>query len=411
MDRVISTLGTLLRPTDATRRSIVVVADDRWTVHHPLVADAGPDVAAIVWGRAPSPSGTPLVAAGRSAVRRELSIASIRTRPPAGLRVKGVHRFGPQRAGTGRLRREIRKVLLGGAAVELTAARSEPRVLDGVLADAGVVGGPSRVRISSGGAALVLGRDASGRGALVRLAPRGEPADPARSIEALRSLEEARVPGVPRLLDHGLTSGISWAVESVLPGRRPDALTDRLAQEARDVLASFPRDEGPPAALVDDLAVIERLAPTRAEGVRTLSSSVDVVDLPSVLRHGDLWAGNLLTVRGSLSGIVDWDAWHPRAVPGADLLELVASGERLRARRPLGAVWGERPWRGAAFTALADPYWGELGFRPTDDDLEIVGLAWWAAKVAGTLIRLPERGVDGPWLELIVDPVLDDLRA
>jgi hypothetical protein len=258
---------------------------------------------------------------------------------------------------------------------------------------------------------LVVGRDPSGRRVLVRLAPQGEPADPVRSIEALRSLAEAGVPHVPRLLDHGLTSGISWTVETVLPGRRPDALSDRLVREVRDVLAAFPRAGGPPTALAEDLETIARLAPTRADHVGALSSSLEGRALPSVLRHGDLWAGNLLTTRGSLSGIVDWDAWHPRAVPGADLLELVASGERLRARRPLGTVWRERPWRGAAFRRFADAYWGALGFRPSEDDLEIVGVAWWAAKVAGTLIRVPERGGDRPWLELIVDPVLDELRA
>jgi hypothetical protein len=411
MDRVISTLGRLLRPIDPDRRSIVIVADDRWTIHHPSARDAGPVVSAIVWGRSASPSGTSLAAAGRSAARRELAIASIRVRPPAGLRVTRVHRLAPQRAGTGRLRRGIRKALMGGAAVELTTSPREPRVLDGVLTAAGVVGGASALRISTGGAALVVGRDASGRRVLVRLAVRGEPADPGRSIQALRSLAEAGVPHVPRLLDHGVTSGVSWTVESLLSGRRPDALSDRLVREIRDVLATFPRGSGCPTALAEDLDAIARLAPTRADHVRALSSSLEVQGLPSVLRHGDLWVGNLLTARGSLSGIVDWDAWHPRAVPGADLLELVASGERLRARRPLGTVWRERPWRGAVFRRFADAYWGALGFRPTDADLETVGVAWWAAKVAGTLTRLPERGGDGPWLELIVDPVLDELRA
>lgn len=407
MDRALATLGMLLAPIDADRRSEVVVTDDRWRVDERIDADAVSDAEVIVFGRSAMPSGTSLAVAGRAAFRRELAIATLSFRPPAGFRVRHVHRLGPRRPGTGPLRRRIRRAMLGGAAIELTAAPSEPRVLDRVLAEAHIVGPPSSLRLSSGGAAVVTGRDASGRPVLVRLAPRGDPADPAGSIGALRSLADARVPSVPQLLDHGLTDAISWTVETVLPGHRPERLSDRLTDEAAHLLGRFPMTDGSPTSLADDLSAIARLAPSRSAGVRALSASIPTVDVPAILRHGDLWAGNLLAVHGRLSGVVDWDAWHPRAVPGADLLELVASGQRLRARRPLGAVWGERPWLDPAFTRAHHPYWDALGFRPTTDQLELVGLAWWAAKVAGTLMRLPERGEDGGWLEDIVDPVLD----
>jgi Phosphotransferase enzyme family len=409
MDRVLSTLGKLLRPADPAVRSIVVAADDRWTRGEPIAGDAAPDAAAIVWGRTAAPSGTSLTTAGRGAIRRELAIAAIRIRPPAGLRVTHVHRLGPQRAGTGWARRSIRRALLSGAMVELVTGAPGPRVLDRVLDGADVVARPSALRLSSGGAAVVRGRDRSGRAVLVRLASRTDPADPAGAIEALRSLEEAGVPHVPRLLRHGVHDGLSWTVESVLPGRRPDGLTDRLVRDVADLLAGFPRIEEPPTSLVEDLEEIAGRAPTRAERVSAGAASLRIDGLPSVLRHGDLWAGNLLTSRGALSGVVDWDAWHPRAVPGADLLELVASGERMRARRPLGTVWCERPWNEPTFREAAKPYWDALRMRPSEDDLEIVGIAWWAAKVAGTLRRLPARGEDERWLAEVVDPVLERL--
>ena len=105
--------------------------------------------------------------------------------------------------------------------------------------------------------------------------------------------------------------------------------------------------------------------------------------------------------------MVDWDAWHPKGVPGADLLELFASGDRLRARRPLGVVWAERPWRDPAFSELSSAYADRLGLHP--EDWDVVAVAWWAAKVAGTLRRLPMRGEDEPWLAEVVDPVLERL--
>jgi hypothetical protein len=298
--------------------------------------------------------------------------------------------------------------VLGGAAVELSAAANASRLIDVVLSDAGVTD-PTGLRVSSGGAVVVVGRDLDGRRVLARLASEGGGADPAIAAGALDALGAGGSPRIPRLLRRGVLRGVSWTVETLLEGRRPDRLDLRVGREAAALLARFPRAEGPPTSLAEDLAEIARLAPSRASALRQLVNTFAQPDLPAVLRHGDLWVGNLLVRRGSLTGVIDWDAWHSRGVPGADLLELFASAERLRAHRPLGVVWRERPWRSPGFAAFSHEYGRGFGLDPTAEEWEIVGLAWWAAKVAGTLRRLPERAEDERWLADIVDPVLASL--
>jgi hypothetical protein len=124
------------------------------------------------------------------------------------------------------------------------------------------------------------------------------------------------------------------------------------------------------------------------------------------MRHGDLWAGNLLVERGVLRGVVDWDAWHPAAVPGTDLLHLLAMQEAVRRGRSLGELWRERPWEWAAFRQLTGGYWRALGLAPNRDVREAVAWAWWANQVACSLARLPELAMDEQWLRRNVEVVL-----
>ena len=398
-------MGSLLRPVEQHARLVVMSAGERWAV--PALPRAASDAETLAWGRGAMPSGTPTPRALATAIRRELALVAIRARPPSGMRVVDVHRLAPQRAGTGPVRRRVRRALLGGAIVELSRGDDTPRLLDRVLDDARVED-RSAPRLSSGGAIVVTGRR-GGEAVVVRMAASGAPGDPAVAAGALRTLGGDRL--VPGLVAEGTTLGISWSAESLLPGRRPERLTDDLARAVAELLTGFPDGDDPPTSLREDLSEIAVLVPTRAGSVDRVRGSVEVRDLPAVLRHGDLWAGNLLTRRGRLTGVIDWDAWHPRAVPGADLLELFASGERLRARRPLGEVWRERPWRDEDFRSLAHDHGRRFGLGPDDARWELVGVAWWAAKVAGTLRRLPERGGDERWLADIVDPVLEDLGA
>jgi aminoglycoside phosphotransferase (APT) family kinase protein len=131
-----------------------------------------------------------------------------------------------------------------------------------------------------------------------------------------------------------------------------------------------------------------------------------VATLPSVLRHGDLWLGNLLVERGALSGVVDWDAWHPASLPGTDLLHLVASSRAFATRRSFGELMAERPWEDALFARAADRYWRGLGIDPACEVLEAVGAAWWAATTRANVQRHPGTAHDPRWLARSVDTLL-----
>jgi hypothetical protein len=134
-----------------------------------------------------------------------------------------------------------------------------------------------------------------------------------------------------------------------------------------------------------------------------------VEGLPAIVRHGDLWAGNLLVARGTLAGVVDWDAWHPAGIPGADLVQLLGTESRRDARQALGVSVSSRPWRRAELAPAVRVYLDAMGIRADDDVLELAGIAWWAAEVHGTITRLPHRAADEVWLEANVDGVLSGL--
>jgi aminoglycoside phosphotransferase (APT) family kinase protein len=135
----------------------------------------------------------------------------------------------------------------------------------------------------------------------------------------------------------------------------------------------------------------------------------DLAELPAVLRHGDLWSGNLLVADGILSGIIDWDAAHPAGFPGADLVQLVAVELRTRRRQSLGSAYVSRPWDSTEFRVAAADYWPAIGIEPSPRLIELAGLAWWAAEVNGTVSRLPHRATDERWLASNLDPVLANL--
>jgi hypothetical protein len=74
-------------------------------------------------------------------------------------------------------------------------------------------------------------------------------------------------------------------------------------------------------------------------------------------------------------------------------------------------MWLERPWSDEAFFALTHDYWHAFGVKPEPHVLELVGIAWWASEVAGTLSRLPHRARDERWVAMNVDPVLARLAG
>ena len=403
-------LAYAFMPVEPERHGVAVQAPLDWRFDQSAI-DSRADV--VVWGRMPEGSAS-LASAARVAGLREVSLRTLRRRLPARLHVVAVHRLPPRRLGTGRVRGSVRAALRGGALVELGSAEPGARVLDAVAEAADVhVGGPG-FHAGAGGALLVRGFLSDGSAAILRVARSGSAGDPSAVADTLELLGRDRVPLTPRLYARGTTAGASWLAEAELPGRRPTHGSDSLTRQVAELCVSFPRENGAPTATADDLAGIAAALPERAGEIGGLSTEVSVHmrTTPSILRHGDLWAGNLLVDRrGRLSGLVDWDAAHPAAVPGADLLQLVATEFRRKAHRALGPAFLAQPWRLAEFGEAAAGYWREVGIRPDDDLLDIVGIAWWATEVHGTLARLPHRAADERWVETNVDRVLARLAS
>ena len=390
-------------PADSDRRGLVVEAD----LDRPFASARVPDdVDVVIWGRLAGRSGPAL----RQAAAREVGLRLLRAALPEPLRVIAVHRLRAHRRDAS-ARSRARAVLRGGVLVEIASPHAGPRVLDAVARAAGAheLG---EIHAGVGGTVLVPARLSSGAAAIVRVACAGGPGDPSRMAPTLEALATAGVgPVVPRLLASGVTAGASWTAERALPGSRPPGLTPELVQDAVATCARLPMTDGPPTAPVDDLRAAATLLPERAAALEALAASLApaLAGLPGVLRHGDLWIGNLLWSHGVLSGIVDWDAAHPAGVPGADLVQLIAGDERRsarRGRRDLGAAVAARPWRSSAFAAATADYWRAIGVTPDPQTLDAAGIGWWACEVHHTLVRLPHRAADERWVAANVDAAL-----
>ena len=170
-------------------------------------------------------------------------------------------------------------------------------------------------------------------------------------------------------------------------------MTWDLVREIALACARLPRCAAPPTAPVDDVLGAAARLPRLAEDLDRLAGVLRprVAGIRAIQRHGDLWTGNVVVDGGRLRGIVDWDAAHAHGVPGADLVQLVGTDMRRRARRSLGREVLQRPWRSAAFAGATAGYWRALGTAPEAALLDIAGVAWWAAEIHHTLLRFPQR--------------------
>lgn len=372
---------------------------------------------AAVWGRLPLRlSSTRRML--RFAVGREVALASLRLATPGGLRVVRVHRLPPVRR-PGRLRNAIRRILMGGLAVELER-RARPsdrperpeRAIDAVVAAAGGDVGTVRLRPSGDGSALAQLAGGPGGPVELRVATAGSLKDPSRNAEALRVLAEAGVTPVPRLVDQGTTAGAVWTTETALPGRQPRRLDETLLADARDFAASLPRRPAEPStAAVDQLLTVAEALPHHRRQLEDLAATLPAraARLGTIVEHGDFWIGNMLVRDGRLSGVIDWDTWHPDGMPGADLLQLRAT-TLAAGGRGFGELWLAGIWRDRACRALLAPYWAKLGLRPTEAELHAVSIAWWASQAAASWRRGRNPGSDPVWVRHNVDDVLARLR-
>jgi hypothetical protein len=377
-----------------------------------------------VRGREPAPSGTAVLPLVGYAARRELVLARLRNRPPAGYTRARVLRTRPPVMGVGPLG-AARARLAGGAAVLLAAGPPAVSVLDEVLAAAGI-DAHHDIRPGSGGVLLVRGRR-GGRPVLLRVGPAS--AVTQASVDALRTLAGSRL--VPDLVAHGSAAGLRWTLEGLLPGRRPGPVRAGVWREAAAFAAAMPAAAMPAAAMPaaampagampagampagaggpvpPAVDVVARALPAHAAELTEVSDrALDRVGgLPHVAVHGDFWPGNLLVSRGHLTGVVDWDAFRASGPAGVDLLHLVATQERRRRGQQLGPQVLCRPWSQPRFTSVAGPYWKAVGADPGPGELDALGVLWWLDQVAGTLTRRPAMARDGRWVDVNVTGVL-----
>jgi aminoglycoside phosphotransferase (APT) family kinase protein len=127
----------------------------------------------------------------------------------------------------------------------------------------------------------------------------------------------------------------------------------------------------------------------------------------AVVQHGDLWSGNLLISGGRLSGVVDWDTWHPAGLPGVDLLQLFSMRQRERTGQDIGGLWLSGVWRSPDFLDATSDYWRDLGIRPESELLEAIGLDWWA----GQVFKRQTFAADPGWVERNIDVVMDAVHG
>jgi hypothetical protein len=374
--------------------------------HRCAVGTLPADVA-VVWGRLANGSQHPL----RQAAERELDLRALRAALPQRLHVTAVHRLPAPGARTG-VRGWACGILRAGLVVEVAPPDAGPRILDAVAQVAGAERLERPLHAGAGGTLLVRARMASGARGLLRVTRAGASGDPATLADTLARLATAGVPLAPRPLDRGVVAGASWMAEKLLPGHRPGRVTPDLVHQAALACSRLPISDAVPTAPVDDLLGAAAVLPRYAADLRRLADRLRsrLDGIPAVQRHGDLWAGNLLVDRGRLTGIVDWDAAHSSGVPGADLVQLVATDLRRRRRLPLGRAVLELPWRASTFTAATAAYWWALDIAPRRALLDVAGIAWWASEIHHTLVRFPQRRTDERWVAENVAAVLEGLE-
>jgi hypothetical protein len=372
----------------------VVEASDSWTSDGVRELLAEP----AIWGSLSTHGGGPLGAALRQALRRERALVEIRRRH--GDAITAVHRLAPSVRGN-RLRPAIRLALRGGLLVELRRSGHE-RVIDLVLREAGAAPDtPVRLRPRGDGSALGMFRTAKGQLAMLRVTM-ADSAHIRENADALAALEAAGTALAPRLLGRGAVAGAEWSAETMLPGNVRPRLQASLVNDTVTFCASLPGTSRASSLRERMLALAER---HERWGPLLRQLADTAVPEPGMLQHGDLWLRNLLAAQGRLSGVVDWETWHPAGVPGTDLLHLVSMNRRGRAREDIGALWNAGVWRSDSFVALARPYWGTLGIELAPTLLEAVGLDWWA----GQVLRQRRQSTSPEWVRKNVDGVLKSI--
>jgi hypothetical protein len=389
----------LLRPDGASW-----VETERWQR-----SELGGTPTPLVWGQ-PRPRATgSATASARRVAAREVAITRLRVRS----REVRVHRLPAPGAASRSVRTTLRRQLRRGTLLELGVGDGLRRPLDHVHETAGCrpLGAPM---VTTDGGLLQRVRTRDGTPAILRAGLHGDRSDPMVATEALERLAWCPAVPAPRLLGAGAVGACAWSMETVLPGRPGQRLTPLVWAAVVAAWAGLPCNGAAATATADDLQRVATWLPEHASSVEVLAARAAEVAaaVPGVLGHRDLWPGNLLVGRGELCGVIDWGSWRPDVLPGSDLLHLYAAAQRRRRREPLGTAWLRAPWREPPFRRALRTYADQLGVRlPGLDYLEVLGIAWWAAEVAGTLQRVPARRDDLAWVGANVGPVVTCFEA
>jgi len=375
--------------------------------------DAGPELATLLRLVAPADapadpwaalSWAPVGAGGRQLLQH----AALRARTAAAARLSAIAARGSVevvRPARGSLRpgwRDHARRRAGSGYVAYRPVAGSRALLEQVLGDAGATVGSGLAVGADGAVRARVVRD--GTPGLLRMGLTETAADPSWAAAGLAALRAQGCARVPEALASGRSGEVTWLVEELLPGRRPVRLTPGLVDQVASFVAALPASDGAPG-LRDDAAVIAAGAPGSAAAVLRAADAVAASEparLPR-LGHGDLWSGNVLADGDRLTGVIDWDAWSPAAVPGVDLLHLLGTEQRIRTRSALGEVWLRRPWDDPDFIRTARRHWPDWGGDA--EARRMVGTAWWLGQLAADMRRSPALAADTRWLARNVDLV------
>lgn len=245
-----------------------------------------------------------------------------------------------------------------------------------------------KIRVGSGGGIRQLGRWHD-RSVLARLGTVDTPGDPLRHFQAL---EQLALRQMPEALETGVVDGVRWTIESFIDGRPSKHVTPPMASMVTAFLAGLPPGTGP----VDVVGPAELLSADTAIVVKAIVQGIE--DLPSVTAHGDLWSGNLLFRDEALVGVIDWDSWQDRAVPGTDLLHLWAEDMRRADGLSYGDLVGSAFWADHKVSQSLDEYLSTLGVTWNSSLHPVLGASWWLRAVTGALARNPLLSADPGWM-------------
>ncbi len=397
---VFESLAYLYGPQDPEPGVLVIDAGDRWE----LPPDPDPSIDVLLWGRL-AQNERPSPTSAAYATRRELAVTRVRARPPEGLTLVELHRLPPVRR-PGVLRQRIRNSALGGVLAEFIRGERPKRVIDAVANAAGATSVGSGLRPSGDGSAL--GRLVLDDGSLaeLRVARVGHTKDPTRGHEALRALAAADVPMVPRPIAAAVTAGAVWSTETVVEGEHVQTLSPDLLDEITTFLVGLPDGPADMRASDDQLSEVVEFFPEHAEAMGRAAEATRRwgASLPPVLLHGDMWLNNVFVNDGRLSGVFDWDTWHPAGLPGTDLLNFLAAEERSQRGRDIGPLLVADYWRSPEVVDVLRRYFGERGLTfPDMAGLAAIAVGWWSSRIYAALHRATRLIDDRAWVARNVD--------